>query len=58
MKFKSENLSLTLLQEQYAELEKQKNFMEIEAETLRKEFNSRISLMDSEMKTVCLILFP
>ncbi|CAF1115190.1 unnamed protein product [Rotaria sordida] len=52
VKLKTESLNLNLLQEQCAELEKEKNFMIIELDAIRKDFNSRLSLLDSEINTV------
>ncbi|CAF5026351.1 unnamed protein product, partial [Rotaria sp. Silwood1] len=51
VKLKTESLNLNLLQEQCAELEKEKNFMVIELDAIRKDFNSRLSLLDSEINT-------
>lgn len=54
MKLKTESLNLNLLQEQCAELDKEKNIMIIEVEALHTDFNSRLALLDSEINTVCL----
>ncbi|CAF4430484.1 unnamed protein product, partial [Rotaria sp. Silwood2] len=51
VKLKTESLNLNLLQEQCAELEKEKKFMIIELDAIRKDFNSRLSLLDSEINT-------
>lgn len=49
---KTESLNLNLLQEQCAELDKEKNIMIIEVEALHTDFNSRLALLDSEINTV------
>ncbi|CAF3673868.1 unnamed protein product [Rotaria socialis] len=51
IKLKTESLNLNLLQEQCAELEKEKNCMNVELDAIRKDFNSRLSLLDSEINT-------
>lgn len=51
MKLKTESLNLNLLQEQCAELEKEKNIMLIEVEALHTDFNGRLALLDSEINT-------
>jgi Na+-transporting NADH:ubiquinone oxidoreductase subunit NqrC len=51
---KTESLNLNLLQEQFAELDKQKNIMIIEVEALHTDFNARLGLLDSEINTVSL----
>ena len=52
VKLKTESLNLNLLQEQCAELEKEKNIMIIEVEALHTDFNGRLALLDSEINTV------
>lgn len=52
VKLKTESLNLNLLQEQCAELEKEKNIMIIEVEALHTDFNARLALLDSEINTV------
>ena len=52
MKLKTESLNLNLLQEQCAELDKEKNIMIIEVEALHTDFNARLALLDSEINTV------
>ena len=52
MKLKTESLNLNLLQEQCAELDKEKNIMMIEVEALHTDFNARLALLDSEINTV------
>ena len=52
VKLKTESLNLNLLQEQCAELDKEKNIMIIEVEALHTDFNSRLALLDSEINTV------
>jgi hypothetical protein len=54
VKLKTESLNLNLLQEQAAELEKEKNIMIIEVEALHTDFNGRLALLDSEINTVSL----
>jgi len=54
VKLKTESLNLNLLQEQCAELEKEKNIMIIEVEALHTDFNGRLALLDSEINTVCI----
>jgi hypothetical protein len=49
---KTESLNLNLLQEQCAELEKEKKIMNIELDAVQKESNNRINLLDSENNTV------
>ena len=57
VKLKTESLNLNLLQEQCAELEKEKNIMLIEVEALHTDFNGRLGLLDSEITTVsCLTM--
>jgi len=51
VKLKTESLNLNLLQEQCAELEKEKNIMIIEVEALHTDFNGRLALLDSEINT-------
>ncbi|CAF1596153.1 unnamed protein product, partial [Adineta ricciae] len=51
VKLKTESLNLNLLQEQCAELEKEKNIMLIEVEALHTDFNGRLALLDSEINT-------
>ncbi|CAM4791193.1 unnamed protein product [Rotaria magnacalcarata] len=51
IKLKTESLNLNLLQEQCAELEKEKNCMIVELDAIQKDFNSRLSLLDSEINT-------
>ena len=55
MKLKTESLNLNLLQEQCAELDKEKNIMIIEVEALHTDFNSRLALLDSEINTVRIV---
>ncbi|CAF5086550.1 unnamed protein product, partial [Rotaria sp. Silwood1] len=51
VKLKTESLNLNLLQEQCAELDKEKNIMIIEVEALHTDFNGRLALLDSEINT-------
>jgi len=51
VKLKTESLNLNLLQEQCAELEKEKSIMIIEMEALHTDFNARLALLDSEINT-------
>ena len=51
-KLKTESVNRNLLEEQCAELEKEKKFMMIEMDAIRKEFNTRLNLLDSEINTV------
>jgi hypothetical protein len=55
VKLKTESLNLNLLQEQCAELEKEKNIMIIEVEALHTDFNGRLALLDSEINTVSFV---
>lgn len=55
VKLKTESLNLNLLQEQCAELDKEKNIMIIEVEALHTDFNSRLALLDSEINTVRIV---
>ncbi|CAF1430443.1 unnamed protein product [Adineta ricciae] len=50
-KLKTESVNRNLLEEQCAELEKEKKFMMIEMDAIRKEFNTRLNLLDSEINT-------
>ncbi|UJR14847.1 hypothetical protein I4U23_001832 [Adineta vaga] len=50
-KLKTESSNRNLLEEQCAELEKEKKFMMIEIDAVRKEFNTRLNLLDSEINT-------
>ena len=52
MKLQSESVSLNLSKDHCAELEKEKQFMMIELEAMRKDFNTRMTLLDSEINTV------
>jgi hypothetical protein len=52
VKLKAESLNLNLLQEQCAELEKEKKFVIIELDAIRKDFSTRLNLLDSEINTV------
>lgn len=52
MKLRTESLNLNLLQEQCAELQKEKKILNIELDALQKESNTRCSLLDSELNTV------
>jgi hypothetical protein len=52
VKLKTESLNLNLLQEQCAELEKEKKIMDIEFHALQKDYNTRFSLLDSEINSV------
>ena len=54
MKLKTESLNLNFLQEQCAELEKEKKILNIEIDALQKESTSRLS---SEINTVCSCFF-
>ena len=54
VKLKTESLNLNLLQEQCAELEKEKKIMNIELDAVQKESSNRINLLDSENNTVSL----
>jgi len=57
VKLKTESLNLNFLQEQCAELEKEKKILNIEIDALQKELTSRLSLLDSEINTVCSCFF-
>jgi hypothetical protein len=52
VKLKAESLNVNLLQEQCAELEKEKKFVIIELDAIRKDFSTRLNLLDSEINTV------
>jgi len=52
VKLKAESLNSNLLQEQCAELEKEKKFVIIELDAIRKDFSTRLNLLDSEINTV------
>ena len=58
VKLKTESLNLNLLQEQCAELEKEKNMMTIEIGALQTDFNAQLSLLESDLNTVSSVDLP
>jgi len=57
VKLKTESLNLNFLQEQCAELEKEKKILNIEIDALQKELTSRLSLLDSKLIQFVLVFF-
>ncbi|CAF1365200.1 unnamed protein product [Adineta steineri] len=53
MRLRTESTNLNSLQEQCTEYEKEKKFMLIELDAIRKDFSTRLNLLDSEINTRC-----